>query len=175
MFDGAKVQVYFNLHKKCLSVRGLPSRLVVAHTNRIALKDVTFKVSEAGRQRVVREQRKNVHAFAEGTLFARQCLDLSDGGRVTYNPYRFSSFVDPNHGQQHLLWVRRADLLHPQSLSPLPDGFDDARWLREGGGEAATQGDVRFPVALTITSRPTSLPVTHYWEALSCGTCCLSM
>lgn len=55
------------------------------------LENVTFKVSEAGRQRVLREGRKNVHAYIIGDLVDGQ--PLTKGETVTYNPYRFSSFV----------------------------------------------------------------------------------
>ena len=74
-----KVEVYFNLHKQCYSIRFDRSTLwgttgsalkgrVIAHAQRVELKDVTCRVSQAGRQRVRETQRKNVHAFMIGTL-----------------------------------------------------------------------------------------------------------
>lgn len=86
-----KVRVYYNLHKKCLSVqhRTPEGWRVLEHTSDIKLKDVTFKVSKAGRARVLREGRKNVHAFVEGTLVDT----CSTSVRVTYNPYLYDSFV----------------------------------------------------------------------------------
>ena len=96
-----KVYVYYNLHKKLFSVKALEGDrkgLVVAHRTHLMLEDVTFKVSQAGRQRVLREQRKNVHAGAQGTWVP------DDGDRVadaldtltalTYNPYKYSTFVN---------------------------------------------------------------------------------
>lgn len=59
-----------------------------AHLPNVHLVDVTWKVSEAGRQRVLREKRKNVHAFAIGTMVS--ILDIRDGVErrgVRYNPY----------------------------------------------------------------------------------------
>jgi hypothetical protein len=55
-------------------------------------------VSEAGRQRVIREQRKNVHAGVKGELVwtdtdSRQSGTVL-GNKVTYNPYKFKTFVD---------------------------------------------------------------------------------
>ncbi len=49
----AKHKVYYNLHKKCLSImlRGK----VLQHSTEFFLKDVEFKVSQAGRSRVLRE------------------------------------------------------------------------------------------------------------------------
>lgn len=91
-----KVFVYFNLHKKVFSVRALEGDrkgLVVAHREYVALTDVTFKVSEAGRQRVLRERKKNVHAGAVGN-WNDDVAVLQDDIAVTYNPYRFNSFVN---------------------------------------------------------------------------------
>ena len=83
------VKVYFNLHKKCFSI--LQNGLVVGHTDSIALRDVTFKVSQAGRNRVLKERRKNVHAFVTGYLdcFAdERFYDV----KIVYNPYKYDSF-----------------------------------------------------------------------------------
>jgi hypothetical protein len=103
-----KVFVYFNLHKKCFSIKALegPNKgRVIGHANDVLLSDVTFKVSEAGRQRVLREQRKNVHAGVCGTLVTQdEFIGLwssrsgdyqgdYDDQRVTYNPYKYDSFV----------------------------------------------------------------------------------
>ena len=48
-----KVFVYRNLHKKCYSVKDWKTKKVIAHVDNIFLKDAVFKVSEAGRQRVL--------------------------------------------------------------------------------------------------------------------------
>ena len=89
---GKQVQVYFNLHKKCYSVRDKKTRLVIAHVNKISLGDVIFKVSEKGRQRVLEEQRKNVHAIVEGTILSYDAFKRDMRG-VTYNPYMYSTFI----------------------------------------------------------------------------------
>ena len=91
-----KVYVYFNLHKKCFSVKALEGNckgLVVAHTDTACLKDVTFKVSEAGRQRVLKEKRKNVHAGVVGYL--EGFTDNSTAGykQAYYNPYKTRTFL----------------------------------------------------------------------------------
>lgn len=64
-------------------------------SNSAVLSNTALKVSEAGRQRVLRERQKNVHAGVEGNL-----LQLNTEGyntdsmtELTYNPYRFDSFV----------------------------------------------------------------------------------
>jgi hypothetical protein len=89
-----RVFVYYNLHKHCFSVKSLEGETygkVIAHRPSVVIRNATFKVSETGRQRVLKEQRKNVHAGVVGTWI--------DGGRgfngtmVTYNPYKYKSFV----------------------------------------------------------------------------------
>ena len=101
-----KVFIYFNLHRKCFSVKALEGAKkgrVVAHVNDAVVYNPTFKVSEAGRQRVLRERKKNVHAgvvgqWFEGEFNAKRCAELMEytGRAVTYNPYRFDSFVYKN-------------------------------------------------------------------------------
>jgi hypothetical protein len=90
-----KVKVYFNLHKMVFSVVALEGEnygRVIAHKETIALKNPVFKVSEAGRQRVLREQKKNVHAYVVGEWveFPQPESGLTP---VTYNPYKFDSFM----------------------------------------------------------------------------------
>lgn len=101
-----KVRCYWNLHRKIWSVQDAKSRRVIAHADQVLLDDVEFKVSETGRQRVLVEKRKNVHAFAVGELVAMTppdnwsartgelALDIKQRGRaVTYNPYKAGTFV----------------------------------------------------------------------------------
>lgn len=92
------VRVYRNLLKKCWSVKD--GRNPIRHKVSLCLKNVRFRVWEGGRQRVLREQRKSVHAFAEG--------DLSDNWadawsvchtQVTYNPYKCGAFYEVATGQ----------------------------------------------------------------------------
>jgi len=96
-----KVFVYFNLRKKVWSVRSVRSGLVIDHKNDIILKDAVFKVSEAGRQRVLRDKRKNVHAGVEGELATDRDInniinhaDLFNVNQARYNPYKYESFVN---------------------------------------------------------------------------------
>jgi|TARA_R110001592_G_scaffold151176_8_gene377449 hypothetical protein len=69
---------------------------VTKHVQSICLKDVSFKVSEAGRQRVLKQKRKNVHALVEGEEIDQFNSSTS---QVSYNPYISSNFFlkeDPN-------------------------------------------------------------------------------
>ena len=87
-----KVDVYFNLHKKKLSVRSCSTKRVVAHVDEIILDDAVFRVNERGRQRVLSQKRKNVHAYVRGVV-----ADTKKNGMemlVTYNPYKYIKFVD---------------------------------------------------------------------------------
>jgi len=86
MSPGDKVFIYRNLRDKCWSIRSLKTRRVIGYASSIALDDVTFSVSEAGRQRVIREGRKNVHAGAIGTNLSTPLRNVparsSKGGSV---------------------------------------------------------------------------------------------
>jgi hypothetical protein len=94
------VDCYYNLHKHCLSVRH--KGLVVRHADEIVLDNVKFVVSQAGRERVLREQRKCVHAFVRGEILETTLEkligfeELNQGTIVKYNPYKYNSFVDEN-------------------------------------------------------------------------------
>jgi hypothetical protein len=97
-----RVYVYFNLHRKCFSIKALEGKnkgRVVAHRDDVLLFDGTFKVSEAGRQRVLRERKKNVHAGVVGQ-WDETGTDLitidrvtTIGTAITYNPYKYNTFV----------------------------------------------------------------------------------
>jgi len=89
---GKQVFVYFNLHKKCWSIRH--NGIVIAHTDFVCLKNVQFKVSQAGRARVLQTKQKNVHAGVFGTIIAKQDIQLLNfWSPVTYNPYKYETFV----------------------------------------------------------------------------------
>lgn len=85
---GSRVAVYLNLHKGCFSVQ--KDGLVVAYADEIHLIDVDFRVSEAGRQRVLDEGVKNVHAKVWGTVQHEVDIDWNE---VYYNPYKVKTFV----------------------------------------------------------------------------------
>lgn len=83
-------KVYFNVRKKKFSV--LVNGKVRDHVDFVDILNPTFKVSEAGRQRVLKQKRKNVHAFVVGEVVSEP--DRHPSKRVTYNPYLHSSFVE---------------------------------------------------------------------------------
>jgi hypothetical protein len=134
-----RVEVYWNLHRSCWSVRRAGGR-VLYHARAVTLDDVTWVVQPAGRARVLREGRKNVHAFARGTLtrvtpvgdapFFAPLEGLITRPRawskvwrgVSYNPYKQATFTATRG--EHLVPIARSGqaLMHTR-----PDGRPDAR------------------------------------------------
>jgi hypothetical protein len=90
-----KVFVYWNLHKNLWSVKCLegPNKgRVIARLAFVKLRDCVFKVSESGRQRVLKTKTKNVHAGVIGYL--TDTIPKKLNKTATYNPYKYSSFVN---------------------------------------------------------------------------------
>ena len=69
MDKSKRVYVYFNLHKRMWSMR--QSGKVIGHYHDLYLKDAKYLVSEAGRKRVLKEKKKNVHAGVSGFMVDR--------------------------------------------------------------------------------------------------------
>lgn len=88
---GRRVYVYRNLHRKCYSVKCLITKRVIFHTDSIHLSNVQFRVGKKGRERVLREKQKNVHAGVVGYITEDSLQDARVV--VKYNPYKYSSFV----------------------------------------------------------------------------------
>jgi len=102
-----KVFVYWNLHRKLWSIKALegPQKgLVIDRAAFVHLQGVTPKVSQKGRERVLRERKKNVHAGLTGTLLPegspmpRPC---SNDDMITYNPYKGPSFTYKQTGREY--------------------------------------------------------------------------
>tara|TARA_B100001564_G_C20653113_1_gene677847 strand:- start:995 stop:1369 length:375 start_codon:yes stop_codon:yes gene_type:complete len=85
------VKVYRNLHKGCWSIK--QNGLVKAHSDEINLFDCDFLVNEKNRQKVIKEKRKNVHAFVKGYIWNTP-VDLIK--QASYNPYVNNYFYDVN-------------------------------------------------------------------------------
>lgn len=99
-----RVRVYYNLNRNVWSVQhNIPGKgwRVRDHLTSLILEDVEFKVSEAGRQRVISQQRKNVHAFAIGDLVSRDGSGYTGHlPRAAYNPYKAPYFVNTYTGKR---------------------------------------------------------------------------
>lgn len=95
---GLKVFVYYNLHKGLWSLKALEGEhkgKVVAHCEQVGLMDATPKESEKGRQRVLEEKQKNVHAGITGTILwiDGAPVGVDRAKQVSYNPYKKPHFV----------------------------------------------------------------------------------
>ena len=122
------VQVYRNLHNRLLSIQDAKTGLVIGHATTVDLKDASFIVREAGRQRVLKEKKKNVHAFVKGTLtdvinfkpfkdrevdievsthrittriLRHMRHDVEPVTEVRYNPYKAPHFVESDGEAVH--------------------------------------------------------------------------
>ena len=91
--EGEKVEVHYNLHEGGFSITSVKSGLVVARAPYVNLVDVRTRVRQSGRERVIKEQSKNVHAHIIG-YFTSSNLDMINANRMTYDPYKYDSFVD---------------------------------------------------------------------------------
>lgn len=105
-----RVAVYWNLHKKCFSVQSREGEnygRVVLHADCVLLRNVLPKVRETGRQRVLSEGRKNVHAFLIGDLVDDIPYSSKELEFIKYNPYRMSTFCTED-GKEflHSDWVQ---------------------------------------------------------------------
>jgi hypothetical protein len=91
------VKAYRNLHTGLWSVK---QGVVRFHTKCIFLTEVDFLVNENGRQRVLREQKKYVHAYVQGFICDRPTFFTVgvDCHEVTYDPYKNRQFVC-RHGE----------------------------------------------------------------------------
>lgn len=89
--SAAKYYIYRNLHTGGFSVkyRGI----VVERATDIVAENVTFKVNEIGRQRVIREKSKNVHAYVVCDKYKVVKSNVDNLQVITYNPYKLDTFT----------------------------------------------------------------------------------
>lgn len=94
-----EVFVYRNLHRSAWSVKALsgPHKgKVVGHADELVLAGCQTKVSEAGRQRVIAEGKKNVHAGVVGRVIDLEDMSVAPIGtrhKLSYNPFRSGDFT----------------------------------------------------------------------------------
>jgi hypothetical protein len=92
-----KVFVYWNSNRKCWSIKALEGEhkgRVIRHEPYVYMHSVKFKVSQAGRHRVLKEKRKNVHAGIVGYVCSTPMHTyLWNQVQVTYNPHRDENFI----------------------------------------------------------------------------------
>lgn len=99
---GKRVDVYYNLNKHIFSVRH--KGIVILHTQHLSLKDVTFVVSEVGRQKALAKKRKNVNGVARGILVSIDEQIIAETSReITYKPAQHNRFfyADSEHSSDY--------------------------------------------------------------------------
>jgi hypothetical protein len=110
-----KKNQYGEYQISCKQVKGDLKNLVSGVADIVILENPSFKISEASRQRVIREQSKNVHAYVRGTF-----VDAWEGvfkpfpsfKVITYNPYLAGYFFyRDSEGEDVLREVFQEDLL----------------------------------------------------------------
>ncbi len=94
-----RVRVYRNLNKpEYYSIKAMDGEhkgKVVGYAKSVVLKNVKFIVGEKSRLTVVKNQRRNVHAYCEGIIVdALDVVQTLSGYRhvVTYNPFKHATF-----------------------------------------------------------------------------------
>lgn len=92
IIPGQRVQVYRNLNKPgtVYSIRDAKTGLILGHASDLLLSGCIFTVYQTGRNKVLRDKKKNVHAWIEGSFGIIHAGDdqiFSDGYEVLYDPY----------------------------------------------------------------------------------------
>lgn len=90
-----RARIYRNLARKddvVYSVLG-PDGRVRDHAKNVVVSDAGFVVRQGGRARVLREKRKNVHAFVTGNVRHKKMRVRGRWVKIVYNPYKFRTFV----------------------------------------------------------------------------------
>lgn len=117
-----QIQVYYNFRKKLFSVQEKINGKwkVVEHTNEIFIRNASFKVSEAGRQRVIKEKRKNVHAKIVGERFPFIPKSFVYRDEVSYNPYKGPNFMVVSE-QKPLDWAKYVTIINGKVIALIPE------------------------------------------------------
>lgn len=89
------MNIYRNLHKSCWSLKD--GSEPVRHSSSVLVSAPRFVVQPAGRERVLRERKKHVHAFVRSSfvLASKTKVPAVPQGwvKVSYNPYVCGSFT----------------------------------------------------------------------------------
>ena len=116
------IDTFFNLHERMFSVRSIYGTF---HTPAMIVYEPRFVVQPAGRMRVLREKRKNVHAFVRADRnnmypqpFSRW-TGTKDEVEVSYNPYKAGHFFVKALGPKYKVVAgNRARLLTTKDKTP---------------------------------------------------------
>ena len=85
-------EIYYNLNKHVFSIR---AKKTVSYARMVLVDNPKFVVRQGGRNAVLRDRQKNVHAFIKGVMQELASAPNTDGLRkVSYNPYKHGFFYD---------------------------------------------------------------------------------
>jgi hypothetical protein len=87
-----KVDFYRCLNRKGFTFSIKQNGKVVAHTDKIVLKDCELIVNKSGKKRCIETKSRNVHAFIRGFIGQTDDIKLSFSYILNYNPYKETGF-----------------------------------------------------------------------------------
>ncbi len=154
---GIRVYAYRNLNRGAWSVRSLDdvpalhlrAGIVIARVRTLWLADAKFSVNENGRQRVLRNKCKEVHAGIEGVVVAVNGPPPPGSERwlrVTYDPYRAPTFLEAEARDRTVGTAAAAYFTEEMKViadRPVPIA-------RKHGSRSTAVGQVGVPQALRI-------------------------
>ena len=95
----SKVELYRCLNRSGYVFSLRQNGLVVGHTDNIVLKDCTMHINQAGKDRCIEKQERNVHAFIRGFLGTREDIVYGPAFPLHYNPYDYEGFFSEIVGE----------------------------------------------------------------------------
>jgi len=101
-----KFRIYRNLHKGNFSIQSyIQEKSGYRVTDRVTsaiIEDCSFRVYESGRQKVLRERKKNVHAYVESKSYRhiQGEVDVTNLREIYYNPYNHEYFIYKDTGEE---------------------------------------------------------------------------
>ena len=126
------LDVYCNIHKKCISTlhtSGPRYGRLFRHANHVLIRNAVFRVRQGTRQKAVKTKTRSVHAFCRGEVDfdydVAPLVNRHDAVRVRYQPFVRGEFFRPDTGES----VYSADMVviigkfmvafNPNSSGPL--------------------------------------------------------
>ena len=102
---GKLVRVYRNVHQNCYSVVSVDTGLVIAHADKVRLRDCRFHVNTKGVAKIRETKRKRVVAYVQGYFMGWEGKQETAQQAVRFNPYLWESFVDAHGHKVETSWV----------------------------------------------------------------------
>lgn len=95
------VHIYRNLNRKGRVFSIKQKGLVVAHTEYFVLKDCSFIIQKKAKEKAIKEQRRNVHAFIKGYLGTEEDILNSFSWILKYDPFYKKGFIVCNDHKEY--------------------------------------------------------------------------